>query len=83
MPDTITELSGTPDNLLTRDSLLQTTAVGKILHKSPRTIENWRTAGKGPRFIKTGPRGVLYQYGDILDWCESRKVQSTSEELAA
>ncbi len=66
-----------------RDALLPVKDLGRQLNKSPRTLDNWRTAGKGPRFIKTGPRGVLYQWGDVLDWLDGRKVSSTSEEVAA
>ena len=66
-----------------REALLPVIDLGKQLNMSPRTLDNWRTAGRGPRFIKTGPRGVLYQWGDVLDWLDGRKVQSTSENVAA
>jgi hypothetical protein len=35
------------------------------------TLENWRMAGKGPKFIKLGggPRGhVRYRRQDVEDW---------------
>ena len=47
-----------------------------------RTLENWRTLGLGPRFIKAG-RNVVYDVRDIEAWKTARTVRSTSESLAA
>lgn len=47
---------------------------------SPRTLEQWRWLGKGPRFLKIGAR-VLYREEDIEEY-ESRQVcQNTSGPL--
>ena len=48
---------------------------------SPRTIEEWRVTGFGPRFTKFGPRGaVRYALADLETWEASLPVrQSTSE----
>lgn len=47
-----------------------------------KTLQNWRVAGQGPRFIKAGRR-VVYDPSDIEEWKAGRKVRSTSEPVAA
>ncbi|GJE45875.1 helix-turn-helix transcriptional regulator [Methylobacterium soli] len=45
---------------------------------SPRTLANWRSVGKGPRFTKIGGR-VVYEESEIEKWEQERSVQSTWE----
>jgi predicted DNA-binding transcriptional regulator AlpA len=47
---------------------------------SVSTLEKWRVAGIGPRFLKLG-RLVRYAEADIESWLASRRVASTSEQL--
>jgi DNA-binding transcriptional MerR regulator len=61
--------------------LLDTKAAAPRIGVTAGTLENWRTKGVGPRFIKTaGVRGkVLYDPADIEVWKEANRFQSTSE----
>lgn len=63
------------------DDLLNTKAAAPRIGVAPGTLENWRTLGIGPRFIKTaGKKGrVLYDPADIEAWKAERRYQSTSE----
>lgn len=63
------------------EDLLDTQAAAPRIGVSAGTLENWRVAGRGPRFIKTaGRRGkVLYDPADIEAWKEANRFQSTSE----
>ena len=45
---------------------------------SPRTIERWRTSGKGPDFIKIGRR-VLYRESAIRRWLNQQTRSHTSQ----
>ena len=45
-------------------------------HMSPRTLEQWRWLGKGPRFLKIGAR-VHYDEDDIDDYETERRHQNT------
>ena len=65
--------------------LLDTKSTANYLSIAPGTLENWRTQGVGPKFIKTaGRRGrVLYDPVDIEAWKEAHRYQSTSEAEAA
>lgn len=43
-----------------------------------RTLANWRSVGKGPRYMKLGGR-VAYEVSVIEAWERARSVRSTSE----
>lgn len=58
--------------------LLTTPEAAAYLRLSPRTLENWRVRGQGPRFRKLGDR-VLYAQGDLDRWQEVRERGSTSD----
>lgn len=45
-------------------------------HMSPRTLEQWRWLGKGPRFLKIGAR-VLYDECVIEAYEEAQVCQNT------
>lgn len=45
------------------------------------TLANWRTQGTGPKFIKAGGR-IAYDPADIEAWKATRRVGSTSEQVA-
>jgi excisionase family DNA binding protein len=49
------------------------------LRLSKATLDAWRTAGKGPRFIKAGKR-VLYDSRDLDRWLDGNKRSSTSDQ---
>lgn len=66
--------------------LLDTKAAAPLVGVAVGTLENWRSQGVGPRFIKTstGRRGkVLYDPADIEAWKDANRFQSTSELSAA
>lgn len=46
-------------------------------HLSPRTLEQWRWLGKGPKFLKIGAR-VLYREEDVTAWEAGQVCQNTS-----
>jgi hypothetical protein len=47
---------------------------------SPRTLEQWRWLGKGPKFLKIGAR-VLYREEDVEAWEAAQVCQNTSGPL--
>ena len=42
----------------------------------PSTLAHWRSAGRGPAFIKIGSR-VAYAGAALNDWLKSRTVRPT------
>ena len=62
--------------------LLDTPSAAPLMGVTTGTAENWRVAGLGPKFIKSGRR-VLYDPDDIAAWRQANRFQSTSEVEAA
>ena len=50
-------------------------------HMSPRTLEQWRWLGKGPKFLKIGAR-VLYDEGVVEDYEAAQVRQNTNGPIA-
>jgi predicted DNA-binding transcriptional regulator AlpA len=42
------------------------------------TLDNWRSLGRGPRFLKLGAR-VVYPTAELDRWQAARLAQSTAE----
>lgn len=63
-----------PDLLATKDA-------AAYLGISPKTMDNMRSRGKGPSFVKLGGT-VRYRRSDLLDWIEAN-VRHTSRKRAA
>ena len=66
--------------------LLETRDAAPLVGVSVGTLENWRTQGVGPKFLKisNGRQGkVVYDPDDIAIWRDARRFQSTSEVEAA
>ena len=49
-------------------------------HMSPRTLEQWRWRGKGPKFLKIGAR-VLYDEASVIDYENGQICQNTAGPL--
>ena len=58
--------------------LLRTDVAAPLAGVATKTLENWRTLGLGPKFIKAGRR-VLYDPADLVAWREQHRVESTSQ----
>lgn len=50
--------------------------------RNKRTLDNWRSAGFGPRYSKIG-RAVRYRRNDLIVWIEANTHQHTGEHAAA
>jgi predicted DNA-binding transcriptional regulator AlpA len=70
--------------------LLTQSQVSEAFGLSPRTLEDWRRTGSGPRFLRlSGQRGVRYRNTDVLEWLDTqiianhRAAKRAQEETAA
>jgi predicted DNA-binding transcriptional regulator AlpA len=52
--------------------LLRTREAAKLLGMSPRALDAWRSAGRGPRFVRVSARCVRYRRRDLEEWAEAR-----------
>lgn len=62
--------------------LLDDEAAAPLIGVTAKTLANWRVLGKGPVFVRSS-RKPKYHPDDIADWVNARRVQSTSEQIAA
>ena len=53
----------------TREYLTEDEAAAHV-HLNPRTLSNWRSAGRGPRYLKAGGR-VRYLREDLDRWLDA------------
>ncbi|TCH97720.1 DNA-binding protein [Roseococcus sp. SYP-B2431] len=51
-------------------------------HVSLRTLERWRGDGSGPRFLRVGPRKVIYPIAEVERWEAERMYASRAAELS-
>jgi hypothetical protein len=62
--------------------LLTTVEAADYLRLSPRTLEDMRITGTGPRYFKLGPgkrSKVVYRREDLEGWIDKFGYSSTSE----
>ncbi len=57
-------------DIRTAEPFLTPTEVTEVIPVSVSTLANWRSAGKGPRFVKVGGR-VGYRLSDVESWLSS------------
>jgi len=61
------------------DPKMRVPEAARYLQLAESTLNKMRCSGGGPRFIKAGPRVVLYDRGDLDEWLANRTWGSTSE----
>jgi predicted DNA-binding transcriptional regulator AlpA len=59
--------------LLKQNALLKEEEVAKFLGLSQRTLQSWRYAGTGPKFIEISSRAVRYRAQDLYDWVQAHQ----------
>ena len=60
------------------ERLLTTAEAAEVLRLSPRSMEDFRWRGGGPRYLKLGRNCCRYRHSDLLDWAESKARHNTS-----
>jgi predicted DNA-binding transcriptional regulator AlpA len=61
------------------EELWTTQQVAAFLQLSERTLEESRTTGNGPLFVKLSRKAVRYRPADVHNWIASRVRKSTAE----
>lgn len=64
------------------DLILGTPEAAEMLGVSSKTLENWRSIGTGPKFLKIGTRQVGYRIGDLRDWVSARPARGRRSLLS-
>lgn len=61
------------------DTLLCTKQAAALMGLSPSWLNQARSKGYGPPFVRLSPRKIVYRLGDIRLWLNDRHHHSTAE----
>jgi len=64
---------------MTQAGLMTEVDVARFMDISVRTLQQWRSRGRGPPWHKLGPKTVRYIRSELISWIESKTYRSTSE----
>ena len=62
------------------DGLLSEKQAADFFDLTPRALQNWRTKGGGPPYVRVGHRTVRYRMSDLEAWLDSRRFENTAQE---
>ena len=74
-----TELSTQEPHIIHSEQIYNTDFVSDRYDLCKRTLENWRTTGRGPKYIKVG-KLVRYKGRHLLEWEESNTLDHSGQE---
>ena len=57
--------------------------VAAYLHTTEAGLAQMRYRGVGPKFVKVGPRKVIYRWSDIQDYLDENTCQRTDDPRGA
>ncbi len=61
-------------------TLLREAEAARHLNVSSRTLERWRSTGRGPRFVKlAGGRHIRYALPDLAAWIDAQRRASLAD----
>jgi len=61
---------------LAEDQNLTPAAAAEWLCRSRRTLDNWRSQGRGPSYVRCGGR-IVYSLHDLRSWRDAQRVEVT------
>lgn len=61
---------------MTSPEYLTERQLAEILGVGVSTLQQWRYAGRGPHYVKLGPRMVRYARADVDRWRELQTVRT-------
>ncbi|XTP37892.1 helix-turn-helix transcriptional regulator [Mycobacterium sp. TJFP1] len=57
--------------------------VAAYLHTSEAGLAQLRYRGQGPKFVKVGPRKVIYRWSDVKAYLDANTCQRTDDPRGA
>lgn len=64
------------------ETLLTEKMVSEMLGLKPRTLQQWRFVGRGPKYIKLSERVIRYKWSDVQDWVATIQDRQKIEKLS-
>lgn len=63
------------ESLETNDRVLTTAEAAEVLGINKRTLDNWRSRGQGPAYIRYNHRNIGYLRGDVHAFRMQHRVE--------
>lgn len=57
--------------------------IAAYLHTTEAGLAQLRYRGTGPRFVKVGPRKVIYRWSDVKEYLDANTCQRTDDPRGA
>ncbi|EIC63003.1 helix-turn-helix transcriptional regulator [Mycobacteroides abscessus] len=57
--------------------------VAAYLHTSEAGLAQMRYRGEGPKFVKVGPRKVIYRWSDVQEYLDANTCRRTDDPRGA
>jgi predicted DNA-binding transcriptional regulator AlpA len=64
----------TDEDTLSDANLLNERQAAHVIGAQPGTLAVWRTKGKGPAYIRIGPRMIRYRRADLMAFADAHRV---------
>ena len=58
-----------------QSEVLTTKEAAAMIGVDGRTLDNWRSLGRGPAYIKPSKRLIRYLYDDVMAYRESKRIE--------
>jgi hypothetical protein len=71
--------SSSPLEYVDADIFLSEARAAELLSINPRTLQQWRLRGTGPKFVRISSRCIRYRYRDLMVWADRLLRSSTSD----
>lgn len=60
---------------ITTEQTLTTEQAAGLIGVDKRTLDNWRSLGRGPAYLKPSKRVIRYLYADILAFRDTKRIE--------
>lgn len=69
--------------MLPSDETATSKEVAEYLHTTEQGLAQMRYRGTGPRFVKVGPRKVIYRWSDVQAYLDANTLTRTDDPRGA
>lgn len=76
-------MSATAEKLPILERLLTPAEASQLLTLAPSTLAEYRSSGKGPKFVRLSQNKIVYKVSDVLEYIASQESTDPKSEVTA
>ena len=69
----------TPTSTQDDFKVLSTAEAAAIIGKDKRTLDNWRSMGRGPAYVRLNQRSVGYLRADVVEYVRKHRIEPANQ----